>query len=637
MKPEALTRWTVENACALYGIRDWGSGYFDVSPEGRVVVRPAGAEGGTSLDLVALVNEAERRGLSLPVLFRFADILGSRLGLLYESFDRAIRDAGYQGTYRGAYPIKVNQKQQIVCDIMRFGGIHGHGLEAGSKAELISAVAEMRDHDTFIICNGYKDEEFVDLALHASRMGIRTMLVMEMPGELDLVLDRARRSGVRPCLGVRAKLSSRAGGRWDGSGGDRSKFGLDASQIMALVDRLRAEGMLDCLQVLHYHLGSQITDIRRVRTGLAEACRFYVDLVREGAAMGTLDVGGGLAVDYDGSHTDFASSCNYSIQEYAADIIENVMNAADEAGIPHPAIVSESGRATVAHHSVLVFNVLHARRFDAPRVPDSLPEEEDEMLHNLMHVSRTLTPRNAQEAYHDAVYYRDEIRSRFLHGNVTLRHRALAEDIFWHVIRRIADHVEGRKYIPDEMEGLQTAIADVYYGNFSLFQSLPDSWAIDQLFPVMPIHRLNEPPTREAVLADISCDSDGKIDTFIDLRDVRRTLPVHELNSGEYYLGVFLVGAYQETLGDMHNLLGDVNTVHVSVDENGAARIVDETPGDTVQSVLSLVDYVSDDLQAQIRKRAARAEREGRISAEDREAILAAFDVGLKGYTYFEK
>jgi len=633
MRPEALTRWTPGDAAALYGIRNWGAGYFDVSGEGRIVVRPGGPGSGVSLDLMTFVNDLQERGMSLPVLLRFTDILQSQLRTLYDSFAKAIREAGYHGVYRGAYPIKVNQKQPLVHDIVQYGAEHGHGLEAGSKAELIAAVAENRGEAGFIVCNGYKDEEFVDLALYASMMGIRTIIVIEMPNELNIVLERSRRLGVRPCLGVRAKLSSRAGGRWDGSGGDRSKFGLDASQIVELTDTLRREGMLDCLQMLHYHLGSQITNIRSIRTALAEACRFYIDLVREGAAMGTINVGGGLAVDYDGSRTDSAGSRNYSTDEYAADVVEVIMDASDEAGVAHPTIMSESGRATVAHHSVLVFNVPHVRRFDPPRPPSELPEDADEMLRNLLYASDTLTEGNAQEIYHDAVYYRDELRAMFQHGRVDLRQRALAEDIFWRVIRRIADMIEGRKYVPDEMAGLQAAIADVYYGNFSLFQSLPDSWAIDQLFPIMPIHRLDEPPTRQAVLADISCDSDGKIDTFIDLRDVRKTLPLHEVGDEDYYLGVFLVGAYQETLGDMHNLLGDINILHVSVGEGGAPHVVSETPGDTVQDVLSLVEYDRDALSARIAQTAQKAE----IGDDEKASIVKAFDEGMRGYTYFEK
>ena len=637
MKAEVLTQWTSEESAELYGIRNWGAGYFDISSKGRVVVNLLKDNQEVEIDLFDIVTDLQRKKFSMPVLLRFADILSSQIHKLNDGFAKAIKEADYKGNYRAVYPIKVNQKQLVIQDIMEFGREFHHGLEAGSKAELIAAIGNIKDPDAFIICNGYKDEEFVDLALHAQKMGLQTYIVLEMPSELPLIIERARLLGVRPRLGVRAKLSSRAGGHWDSSGGDRSKFGLDVSQIIDMVDALRTAEMLDCLKLLHYHLGSQISDIRRIRMALQEACRFYVDLVREGAAMGIINVGGGLAVDYDGSHTNFAGSRNYTIEEYAADVVEVIMNMTNEASIPHPTIVSESGRATVAHHSVLVFNVLHVRRFEPHTVPKKLPRGVNEMLINLMEVAEGLTPRNAQEAYHDAVYYRDEIRSMFRHGNISIRHRGIAEDIFWHIIRRICNFGIKKKYTPDEMTNLDSAIADVYYGNFSLFQSLPDVWAVDQLFPVMPIHRLNEIPTRQAVIADITCDSDGKIDTFTDLHDVKATLPLHELNHEEYYLGAFLVGAYQETLGDMHNLLGNINVLHVRVNNKGKIEYVREVPGDSVEEVLSYVEYNPKKLLKHIRKIADRAVRSGRITIMQKKNILKAFDVGMAGYTYFEK
>ncbi len=637
MKAEVLTQWTSEDSAELYGIRDWGAGFFDISSKGRVVVNISKGDQEIKVDLFDIVTDLQRRKFSMPVLLRFADILSSQIHKLNRSFEKAIKEADYKGSYRAVYPIKVNQKQLVIQDIMEFGREFHHGLETGSKAELIAAIGNIKDPDAFIICNGYKDEEFVDLALHAQKMGLQTYIVMEMPSELPLVIERARLLGVRPRLGVRAKLSSRAGGHWDSSGGDRSKFGLDVSQIVDMVDDLRKAEMLDCLKLLHYHLGSQISDIRRIRMALQEACRFYVDLVHEGAAMGIINVGGGLAVDYDGSHTNFECSTNYTVEEYAADVVEVISNMTNEASIPHPTIVSESGRATVAHHSVLVFNVLHVRRFEPHTVPRKLPRGVNELLNNLMEVAEGLTPRNAQEAYHDAVYYRDEIRSMFRHGNISMRHRGIAEDIFWHIIRRICNFGLKKKYIPDEMTNLDAAIADVYYGNFSLFQSLPDVWAVDQLFPVMPIHRLNEIPTRQAVIADITCDSDGKIDTFTDLHDVKTTLPLHELNQDEYYLGAFLVGAYQETLGDMHNLLGNINVLHVRATSKGKLEYVREVPGDSVEEVLSYVEYNPRKLLKHIRKIADRAVRSGRITIMQKKNILKAFDVGMTGYTYFEK
>jgi arginine decarboxylase len=637
MKPEALTRWTTDDAADLYGIRNWGAGYFDISERGEIVVRPKGKGSETVLSLMDIVSGLNARGMDMPVLLRFGDILASRVTLINACFCKAMSDVGYKAPYRGVYPIKVNQQQQVVEEVVACGRLYHHGLEAGSKAELIAALAFMNDPEAYVVCNGYKDEEFLDLALQALKMGIQTIIVLEMANEISLVLERAKRMGVKPRIGIRAKLSTRAGGHWTESGGDRSTFGLNSSQIIDIVDHLRTEGMLDCLQMLHYHVGSQIPNIRSIRSAASEACRFYVDLVNEGAAMGVLNVGGGLAVDYDGSKTNFASSSNYAIDEYAADIVETVMKVCDEAGVAHPAIISESGRATVAHHSVLLFNVLDTARFESHGLPEALPENSPEPLKQLMEVNSSLTSKNVQECYHDAVYHRDEARSLHELGQISLRQRALAERIFWHIATRIAEEIRGRKYVPDELSGLEMAIADVYYGNFSVFQSLPDVWAIEQLFPVMPIHRLCEAPMRQATISDITCDCDGKIDRFIDLHDVKQTLPVHELNNGEYYMGVFLVGAYQETLGDLHNLLGDTNVVSLRLGEHGEIEYTHEIDGDSVSDVLSYVEYNPQDMLDRMRKTAEQAVRSGRITAEERRQIMDAYEAGLRGYTYFEK
>lgn len=637
MRQEALARWTIEDAIELYGVRYWGTGYFDISPSGELLVRPRGAGSEATVSLMSIVNGLKARGMELPVLLRFGDILDSRVEMLNNSFGKAMQEQRYEGFYRGVYPIKVNQQQQVVEEVMRCGRRFHHGLEAGSKAELIAALAYVDDEEAFLVCNGYKDEEFVDLALLGLKMGIQTVIVLEMSSELDLVLQRARALGVRPRLGVRAKLAARAGGHWTESGGDRSMFGLNPSQIIDVVDRLRAENMLDCLQMLHYHVGSQIPNIRSIRAAASEACRIYVDLVKEGAGMGILNVGGGLAVDYDGSHTNFASSSNYSVDEYAADLVEVVIRTCGEGGIPHPIIVSESGRATVAHHSVLLFNILEATRFELRELPSDLGPEIPESLQHLLEVNQSLTTKNVQECYHDAVYYRDELRSLHEMGVLTLRQRALGERVFWHIISRIAEEVRQKKYVPDELEGLEAAISDVYYGNFSVFQSLPDVWAIQQLFPIMPIHRLNERPTRNATLSDITCDCDGKIQRFIDLHDVKPTLPVHELNGQDYILGVFLVGAYQETLGDLHNLLGDTNVVGIKLDEHGQPEFTREIAGDTVADVLTYVEYNPQELLDRMRRTAERAVRTSRITPEERRKIMDAYEAGLRGYTYFER
>jgi len=635
---KVLESWNSEKSAELYGIRGWGAGYFRISEQGEVVVCPSGRKDGPEIGLMEIISGLHERGMEMPVLLRLQDILDSRIRLLHESFAAAIREFGYQNVYRGVYPIKVNQQEQVVEEITRYGRTYHHGLEAGSKAELIAAISFLDDPEAYLICNGYKDEEFIDLGLHAQKMGTRCVFVIESPGELPLILERAQRLKVRPNLGVRIKLSSQAGGRWSDSGGDQSVFGLNTAQVIDAVDRLRECGMLDCLQLLHYHVGSQIPNIRDIRGAVSEAVRIYAGLVQEGAAMGVLDLGGGLAVDYDGSHTNFASSSNYGIGEYCADIIEGVISVLDEVEIEHPVIVTESGRATVAYYSVLLFNVLDVSRFDTHKLPEKVPDDAHELLSNLFELTPSVTTKNVQEVYHDAIYYRDELRQLFKHGAVTLRQRAVAEQIFWHLMNKTAALTRRMKYVPDDFEGLENRLADIYYGNFSVFQSLPDAWAIDQLFPVMPVHRLNEQPERQAVIADITCDCDGKMDRFIDLHDVRRTLPLHPLKDDEeYYLGVFLVGAYQETLGDLHNLLGDTNVISIRLDDDGHIQYEREIEGDTVADVLSYVEYEPKSMAARVRSRAEEAVRSGRISARERREIMSAYEAGLRGYTYFER
>jgi len=630
-------KWTVERAAELYGVENWGAGYFGISDAGEVTVHPAG-NGGVSFSLAEVARGIQERGFDLPVLVRLSDILDARIKSLHESFAAAIRDYGYQGTYRGVYPIKVNQQQQVVEEICRFGERYHHGLEAGSKAELIAAMSFLKDPEAYLICNGYKDEEFIDLGLYALKTGIRCIFVIEIPSELELILERSRKLGIRPILGVRMKLSTQASGHWTESGGERSVFGLNTAQVMDVVDRLRKEKMLDCLHLLHYHLGSQIPNIRDIREAVKEGCRIYAGLVDEGAAMGALDLGGGLAVDYDGSHTDFEGSCNYGTAEYCSAVVEEIMSILDETGTPHPDIVTESGRATVAYYSILLFNILDVSRFETHDLPDALPDGTHELLVNLTETLSSLNEDNVQECYHDAVYYRDEAHELFKRGGISLRERGLAGQIFWRILRRIAGLLKGLDYVPDEFENLNAVLADVYYGNFSLFQSLPDSWAIDQLFPILPIHRLDEEPTQEAILADITCDCDGKIDRFIDLRDVKRTLPLHTLKDDEdYTLGVFLVGAYQETLGDLHNLLGDTNVISVQLDSKGQIHYSREVEGDSVEDVLSYVEYEPKEMVRRMRGMAEKAVKEGRMSPCERRAVMEAYISGLRGYTYFER
>ena len=633
-----VRNWTPSDSAELYGVDNWSNDYFNVTRSGEVAVRLTDTDGSKkSVSLYDMMKGLAERGTDAPVLLRFCDLLGARIRELNESFISAIAEAGYHGAYRGVYPIKVNQQRQIVEEIVRHGAPYHYGLEAGSKPELIAAMANMRDSEAFLMCNGYKDDEFIDLALMGQRMGLNIHLILEMPNELPAILERAEKLGIEPNLGVRVRLAAKGSGHWSESAGDKSVFGLNTAQVIEVVDALKEAGKLHCLKVLHYHQGSQIPNISVVREGLTEACRMYIDLVREGAAMGALDMGGGLAVDYDGSQTNFHSSCNYTVQEYARDIVEIVGEMCSKAGVEHPTLVTESGRAVSAYHAVLVFNVLDVTTAPAAdtKVP-VLPEGAGEILKALDETQRMLTRKNIQECYNDANYYRDQLRMQFFYGNTSLRERGVGEAIYWHIMGQIAHRISEMSEIPEDLKEVSDNMVDFYYSNFSVFQSLPDSWAINQLFPVMPIQRLNERPTQKAVLVDITCDCDGKLDHFIDREDVAKSLPLHEVEPDEnYYIAVFLVGAYQETLGDIHNLLGDTNVVSVHL-ENGRPVFTDEEEGDCVADVLSYVKYDAKDLVAKFRKLAEQAVEEGRLTPRQRRAALEAYRDGLNGYTYYE-
>jgi arginine decarboxylase len=635
-KSKETNAWSAEKSAELYGVESWGHGYFGINKKGHVTVRLEDDENRKEVSLFEVIEGLRDRGTHLPVLLRFRDLLHQRIAEINESFRKAIKELNYRGEYRGVYPIKVNQQRQVIEEIAEFGKKFHYGLEAGSKPELIAAIAHMHDPDAYIICNGYKDEEFIDLALQSQKMGLRIMLVLEMPSELDLILERSRRIGVLPNLGVRVRLSTRGSGHWQDSAGDKSVFGLNAAQVIAVVDQLKEGGYIGCLKMLHYHQGSQIPNIAAIREGATEAVRMYCDLVKEGAPMGVLDIGGGMAVDYDGSHTNFHSSCNYSVAEYCTDIVEVISQICDKAGVTHPNLISESGRAVVAYYSVLVFNILDVTRAQTSEAAPAIPEKAPQNLLNLIDVNKTLSKKNLQESFNDAIYYRDQIRAQFFYGSATLRERGLAEAWFWHILTRISKLIDQLDDIPEDLRELSSTLVDFYYGNFSLFQSLPDSWAIDQLFPVMPIHRLDEKPRQRAVLADITCDCDGKIDRFIDKEDVAKILPLHDLISDKpYYVAVFLVGAYQETLGDLHNLLGDTNVVGVHL-EKGKPVYTHEVEGDTVADVLSYVEYDPKELVSKFRNFAEKAVADGRISPKERREILDLYRAGLNGYTYFE-
>jgi arginine decarboxylase len=637
-------QWTIDDSVDLYGVEQWGNEYFHVSKKGEVVVNLRDGKKRRPVSLAQIVKGLRERGTQLPVLIRFGDLLRWRIDELNQGFTRAIEEAGYQGAYRGVYPIKVNQQQEVIEEITRYGRKYHYGLEAGSKPELIAALAYMHDPEAYIVCNGYKDEEFIDLALYAQKMGLQVIMVLEMPTELDLILERCRRMNVRPSLGIRFRLSAESAGHWSGSGGDSSVFGLNISQLMGVVDTLRDKGLLDCLRMLHYHQGSQIPNIRAIRQAVTEASRVYVGLVKEGAAMGILDLGGGLAISYDGLKGGTPGSSNYGTQEYCADVIEAIADVTAEAGVPDPDIITESGRAVVAYYSVLVINILDVNRFQ-PKSTAVIPEDAPPMLRNLVDLCEdtrkrgpTATDDELQEIYNDAVYYRDKIRSEFNYGKVALRHRALGEELYWEVLNWVSDVSEAQDEDTSKMDRIAAVKTDYYYGNFSVFQSLPDLWAIDQIFPVMPIHRLKEKPTRLAVLSDITCDSDGKIDRFTHSDEIRGSLPLHDPDIGgdeEYMLGIFLVGAYQETLGDLHNLLGDTNVASVHL-EKGKVQYTHELEGDSVSEVLSYVEYEPKAMIKNFRGLAENAVVSKRITARERREIMGAYEDGLRGYTYFE-
>lgn len=632
---EPADRWTTTEAAELYDVASWGKGYFSVSAEGNVLVHPT-KEHSRSIDLKQLVDTLQWRGISLPILIRFAGILKHRLGELSQAFESSIREHGYQGKYCCVYPIKVNQQRQVVEEVFNFGRAYNFGLEAGSKPELLAVLA-IADNDTPIICNGFKDDEYIEMVMLAKKIGRRIIPVVEKFTELDLILKHAEQVGVKPVFGLRIKLASRGSGRWKSSGGYRSKFGLTASEALKVVDVLKSRGMEDSLQLLHFHLGSQITNIRQIKAAVIEAARIYVDLKKTGAGLKFLDVGGGLGIDYDGSQTDFESSVNYTLEEYARDVVYHIQNICDEAEVPHPTIVTESGRAVAAYHSVLVFNVLGVSGYGEEELPASLPEDSEQPLVDLFETHKSITKKNLLETYHDAQQALDAALNLFNLGYLTLEQRSLAENFYWSICRKVLRYARELDYFPEELEGLEGLLSDTYFCNFSLFQSMPDSWAVKQLFPIMPIHRLDQAPERHAVLGDISCDSDGKVDQFIDRRDVKKTLPLHTFNEEPYILGAFLLGAYQEILGDLHNLFGDTNAVHVSLDEHNEVVLETVVQGDTVREVLNYVQYSAQSLIDQFRKDVEVAVREQRIGYEESGRLLRFYEDGLHGYTYLEQ
>ncbi len=627
--------WTVKDSAELYNVAQWGAGFFGVNEKGHVSVC-GGGDDGPSIDLLELVLDLRQRGLRTPLLVRFSDILAARVRGLCASFGKAISEYGYQGNYRGVYPIKVNQQRHVVEEIVRYGAAERVGLEAGSKPELLIALAILDTPGAVIICNGYKDRAYIETALLAQRLGRTPIIVVDRVHEVELIIRTARELNIRPNIGMRAKLTAKGAGKWIESTGDRSKFGLTAIEIVDAVEQLRAAGMLDCLQLLHFHIGSQITAIRAHKEALREATMVFVGLHQMGARPRLVDVGGGLGVDYDGSQTNFHSSMNYSVQEYANDVVASIQEACDREKIPHPDIVTEAGRAMTAHHSVLIFDVLGVHEMLSGKPPEAVLEDDHKVIKDLAEVYAGVSQKNVQEAYHDSLQLKEEAATMFSLGYLDLRARARVERLFWDCCEKILRIVREAPYVPDDLEPLEKGLADTYYGNFSVFQSAPDHWAVKQLFPVMPIHRLEEKPTRRGVFADLTCDSDGKIDKFIDQRDVKDVLELHPWNGQPYYIGVFLVGAYQEILGDLHNLFGDTDAVHVRLGPDGRYEIEHVVEGDEVADVLRYVQYDKGALVERVRRTIEDAMRAGQITLEESARLRRYYEQGLQEYTYLQ-
>jgi arginine decarboxylase len=636
---EPAPSWSIDAARTLYNVEGWGAGFFDINEQGHVVVRPDKERPEHVVDLFEITNDLEEQGIALPVLLRFSDILRSRIEALSTRFEQAREEFAYTGGYTTVYPIKVNQQRHVVEEIVEFGKGHGVGLECGSKPELqaILGLAENTEH--LIVCNGYKDEEFMRLALMGQKLGHQVYIVIEQLSEIDVLLSIADELGVTPTAGIRIKLASRGFGRWKESGGEKSKFGLNSAQLMQAIEKLRDAGRLDIVKLIHFHLGSQITDIRFIKLGLTELTRFYVELRNLGLDITHVDVGGGLGVDYDGSNSTSDASVNYSLQEYANDVVYTLAEACREHEIPMPHIISESGRALTAHHALLLIKVIDVESQSDRPVPE-LGEDDHQLLHEMLADYRdasrkNVSKRRVREIFHDLTFDKERAQEMFNSGVFSLRERALAEQLYFAVVNVLAKYIERhRDDFEDIVADLDATLVDRYFCNFSLFQSLPDSWAIDQLFPIMPIHRLNEEPVRRGSIQDVTCDSDGKIDRFVGDKSGNPSLELHEFRDGEpYMLGVFLTGAYQEILGDLHNLFGDTNAVHIRLAPNGSYDVTDLVHGDTVTEVLNYVQFRASDLLQTFRRKVAAAKH---ISRQEANTFIADYVAGLEGYTYLE-
>ncbi|OUS05146.1 arginine decarboxylase [Rhodobacterales bacterium 52_120_T64] len=619
----------------IYGVNRWGKGLISVSADGDIVLCDPNRKNAPPVSLPGILRDLEQRGVTTPLLLRVSSFLENEIRHINQSFSCAIERVGYKASYRGVFPIKVNQQAQVVDRIVEFGLPYDFGLEAGSKPELVIAMAHRLSKDALIVCNGVKDAEFIRLAILSRRLGFNTVIVLESPKEAETVIEVTRELGIEPLLGVRVKLTNQVGGKWQESSGDRSTFGMNTDQLIKVVDRLRDVGLLHCLKLQHSHLGSQVPDVNDVRRAASEACRYFVELVREGVPLTHLDLGGGLGVDYTGEKRAGENSINYSVEEYCANLVETVAYAMDDAGLEHPVLVTESGRAVVATSSMLIFDVLEATLYDAPDAPDVGPDDHH-LVSDLAAITGYLVPERIQECWNDASFYRDELRALFRRGAIDLRQMARAERIYLSLTAKIKA-VVAVSDMTGELEEQLEKVADVYHCNFSLFQSLPDVWAIDQLHPIVPLQMLNQTPDRRAILSDITCDSDGKVDKFILADGISRSLPVHSLpEDSKYYLGVFFVGAYQETLGDLHNLFGDTNVVTIDLRADGGFDLLHEQEGDTISQVLSYVEFDPADCVAAFRKMVDEAISDGTIKSSERKTLIGAYRDSINGYTYYE-
>jgi len=633
-----MKTWGVSDSLKLYNIENWGDQYFSINPTGNLTVHPRRGEG-PGVDLMQVVEDIRSQGVGMPVLIRFQDILRHRVVALNEAFRKSIAEFGYKGRYQGVYPVKVNQMREVLEEICDAGQPYDYGLEAGSKAELVAVMGMNTSPNALILCNGFKDYAFIRVALSGVKLGRKVIIIVEKLSELYQIIAVSKELNVTPIIGVRCKLYSKGSGKWESSGGENAKFGLSTPEILHAVNVLRAEGLQDSFKLLHFHIGSQVTNIRTIKDATKEGTRIYAKLIKMGLKLEYMDVGGGLGVDYDGSRTSFESSMNYSLHEYVSDVVYSIQEICQAEEVAEPHIVTESGRAVVAHHSVLVVNSFGSIEVGATPIALDETEDEDGVVKEMRYLSQNLTQKNVIEHFHDAVTRKEEALSMFKLGFLSLEDKAKVEYLFWQICKVIHKNAQGVKYVPEEIEAMSKTLADQYLCNFSLFQSMPDHWAIQHLFPIVPIHRLDEEPNHSATLVDITCDSDGKVNKFIDLRDIKDTLPLHQLKAGEnYYLGFFLMGAYQDIMGDLHNLFGRVNEVHVFLDESepGGYYIEEVIKGNNIAGVLSWIQYSATDLEKRVKERIDARVREGAIKPREGVELQNFYEEVLHGYTYMD-